>query len=405
MKNVFVLILVGILLLSCEKEDEPVDTTPTATETEDISRLVVVVGGDTLRTDSVYTRISAAGRTQITGVDSLGRHLVLKMYNFQGEALYPTVLENPVNAVLRNSIQLIDYDGASWLNFADPDGFINVTDYSEETLSVSGSFVGTLQNTDGSGETLTIDTAYFENVMPVVLNTAPGKADVFKGAKLIRNMETTAVLSATHHLQIQTVEDPYGEGFYLWVNDATPTSVTVVFFAEGAVCYPIDDYFDVLPLEVDYTTQTVSGELRNPFSDTYIYLNEVPVEFPEFPVPSAQLNLHYNGTVTTFEEYSIESTTGTSNQVVTFSAWSSSGAYLEGALTNDWFENPWTCGDLYFTGSMNLYENENTSVPLATFQGFGNLTQRGLPESLAEMGFTSDEAELGGVDLEVSYVE
>jgi hypothetical protein len=405
-KNALIFFSLALLLLSCNKDEETVEPTPTATDTEALTQLVVVVGGDTLRTDSVYTKTSATGGYQMTGVDSLGRHVVLKIFRLQGEALYPTVFGTTSNEFLRNSIELIDYDGAAWSTLSDPEGFINVTDYSVETQTISGQFAGTLQNTDGLGEALTIDTAYFENVRPMVLNTESGKADLFKKGKLTRGWETTAVLSASHHLRMESVEDPYGEGFYLTVNDATPTSVTTVFFLEGQFCYPIEHYYNIeFPLEVDYANQTVSGEIRDPFSDEYIYFNQVSVTFPDFPIPSGQLNLSYNGTVTTFEEYSIESTSGTITQVVNFSAWSSSGAYLEGTLSNDWWAEPWTCNSLFFEGSISLFENENSPTPLATFQGFGNLTQLSSPDSLAEMGFTSDEAELGGVDLEVVFVE
>jgi len=368
--------------------------------------MIVVIGSDTLRSDSVYTRMSSNGRYQISAIDSLGRMVLLKMFDFQGEALYPLFPLFPPNEFVRNSIEVIDYNGASWLNFSDPEGFINVTGYTEDDMSVSGSFGGPLQNTANSGETLTIDTAYFENVYPIVLNTEPGRADVFNGGRLTRNMEATAVLSAAQTLMIQSLEDPYGEGFMLWLNDASPTEVTRTFFAEGPLCYAVQgNTFEIPPIVIDSASQTVSGELRIPLSDVYLYFNQVPVEFPNFPIESDQLNLYYNNEVIPFEDYDIISSSGTLDKSVTFSAWSTSGAYLEGTLENEWDGNLFSCSYLFFSGSLSLYENENSSVPLATFQGLANLTATILPQTLAEMGFTGDEAELSGINLEVTFVE
>jgi len=115
--------------------------------------------------------------------------------------------------------------------------------------------------------------------------------------------------------------------------------------------------------------------------------------------------LYYNDEVIPFEDYDIISSSGTPDQSVTFSAWSTSGAYLEGTLENEWDGNLFSCSSLFFSGSLSLYENENSSLPIATFQGFANLTATILPQTLAEMGFTSDEAELSGINLEVTFVE
>jgi len=409
MKNFLSLFTLLIAFTACNKDEETDNTAPTTSDTEVNSSMTVVIGGDTIQTDSVYTRRTAIGGYQIAGVDAEGRMILLDIFEFDGEAYYVTdIFTPPPSLAILNSIEIRDYDGASYHAIAyGGSGFINVTDYDGAEESVTGSFGGELVNIEDAGQSLLIDTAWFEQVTPLILETVPGKADFFHDGELMRDVEVTAFIEAHHIFSILTEENATTEGFFVLVNNPNPDESTIASFVEGPTCYAVSNQAPQnISIAIDSIAETASGYLKHGLFDTYIYFNEVPIELPDFPIESDKLNLKYDNELITFEEYSIETFNPTlSNQLVEVKGWSSSGHYVELGMENDWNGETWQCGYTIFSASLSLFENENAVTPLLTTFGSGNLTSRYDSGETAEVGFVSDEAELSGINLEVNWVE
>ncbi|MEM9051239.1 MAG: hypothetical protein AAGC47_04215, partial [Bacteroidota bacterium] len=393
-----------------EDEDSPLDTGDTG-DNPPVSMMVLVLEGDTISVDSVYTRRTSRDHYQIAGIDPQGVTVLITIRAFQGEFIYSTApdFNNPLDP-FDTRIEVRNYNGASYYAEVLPAALVNVTDYSSVEGSVSGTFEGVLTNKDDNSQTLEIDTAYFVNVNPIQLNTEEGKVDFFYDGILYRDLDVPAEIFANNTLRI----GPFGLDIWtlpstISINDITPNDGALGSLLFLVTCYPeyaLENIEDLFVVEVDSSASTISGFLKHRyFFDTEVYFNKIPVQLPDFPTVSDGLNLSYNGELITFDSYVIEGERFISGSpsLVSAEAWSSSGLYLKLSMTGNLDDNPFVCEFFDYTSTLELFENENSPEPIATIVGSGNITPRNTVEGLGELGFTSDEAELNGLGLDLTW--